>query len=175
MLRAGSFGGYYFRNISSAVTGGTVHVDAWRELPPAWLDGLKADRYAAPRKAPRVNAYGVDCGQDLDAWTASGWIVAQDPFGWFHWYCRFYQGRRTPDDGRQVSRWAKCAGDKGRWKTNLIHKCVLAGAAFDDATVSPVVRQTLQHWAYRLNKTDYDAYAKLVKAGKKTSFISSAT
>jgi hypothetical protein len=37
------------------------------------------------------------------------------------------------------------------------------------------VRQTLQHWAYRLNKTDYDAYAKLVKAGKKTSFISSAT
>jgi hypothetical protein len=24
-------------------------------------------------------------------WEQSGWIVAQDPYGWFQWYCRFYQ------------------------------------------------------------------------------------
>ena len=25
-------------------------------------------------------------------------------YGWFQWYCRFYQGRRTSDDIRQISR-----------------------------------------------------------------------
>jgi len=61
-------------------------------------------------------------------------------------YCKFFQGRRTPDDDRQVSRWNACAGTSGRWKSNLIAKCVAAGKRFDDASVSPVVRQTLQHW-----------------------------
>ena len=37
-------------------------------------------------------------------------------------------------------------GAKGRWKQNLVAKVLRAGAAFDDARVSPVVRQTLQHW-----------------------------
>ena len=38
---------------------------------------------------------------------------------------------------------------------------------------SPFVRQTLAHWAYKLNKPDFDAYAKRVQAGAKTSFIKS--
>ena len=70
-----------------------------------------------------------------------------------------------------MARWAACAGVKGRWKNNLIAKCVAAGAAFDDASVSPVVRQTLQHWGYRLTQADHDAYAAKVRGGKSTSFI----
>lgn len=51
-------------------------------------------------------------------------------------YCRFYLGRRSPDDERQIARWVGVAGAKsGRWKNNLIHKCVAANAAFDDETV----------------------------------------
>jgi len=38
----------------------------------------------------------------LQAWETSGWIVQQDPFGWFQWYCRFYVGRRSLDDDRQI-------------------------------------------------------------------------
>ena len=78
-------------------------------------------------------------------------------------YCRFYLGRRTEDDRRQVDRWKKCAGDKGRWRNNLITKIVRSGCAYDNFAVSPVVRQTLQHWAYKLNKEDFDMYSKEVK------------
>ena len=38
-----------------------------------------------------------------------------------------------------------------------------AGATFADASISPVVRQTLQHWGYQLNKHDYDLGVKRVK------------
>lgn len=35
----------------------------------------------------------VKAGQNQADWEKSGWIAAQDPRGWFHWYCRFYQVR----------------------------------------------------------------------------------
>ena len=76
---------------------------------------------------------------------------------------RFYQGRRTADDDRQIGRWLRCAGRTGRWRNNLISKCVKSNASFDNHTISPVVRQTLQHWGYRLTKEDYEAYAKQMK------------
>ena len=78
-------------------------------------------------------------------------------------YCRFYVGRRTEDDRRQVDRWLRCVGDKGRWRNNLITKIVRAGCVYDNTSVSPVVRQTLQHWGYTLTKEDFDKYAKQVK------------
>ena len=40
-----------------------------------------------------VNTYKVKCGGSLEMWETSGWIVEQDPYGWFMWYCRFYLGR----------------------------------------------------------------------------------
>lgn len=67
------------------------------------------------------------------------------------------------DDARQISRWAKCAGVKGRWRQNLITKVVRSGCGYDNSSVSPVVRQTLQHWGYKLNREDYKEGAKRVK------------
>jgi hypothetical protein len=69
---------------------------------------------------------------------------------------------RTQDDERQISRWYGIAGPKGRWKTHLVKKCVVAGAKYTDDSVSPVVRQTLQHWAYQLTKEDYLAVCERV-------------
>ena len=31
---------------------------------------------------------------------------------------RFYLGRRTADDARQISRWSGVTGEKGRWKVS---------------------------------------------------------
>ena len=58
----------------------------------------------------------------------------------------------------------KCCGPKGRWKSNLIGKCLRDGKSYDDASVSPVVRQTLQHWGYRLTRAHFDAGSARVKA-----------
>lgn len=63
---------------------------------------------------------------------------------------RAWRGTR----GQFFSPWAQ---------NNLIAKVVVAGRAHDDATVSPVVRQTLQHWAYTLNKEDFGAWRRDVK------------
>lgn len=174
IMQAGAFGGYYFRPIASCVTG-RVHVDAWREFPDAWWAGLPpAKRLASHVYNAAVNKYGVSSGQDLRQWEEQGWIAEQDPFGWFQWYCRFYMGRRSEDDPRQISRWSKVAGVKGRWKANLISKVVAAGAAYDDAGVSPVVRQTLLHWAYTLTEKDCEAYTKRLAKGSTAPYVSGA-
>lgn len=76
---------------------------------------------------------------------------------------RFYRGRRSADDERQVGRWLRCAGPTGRWKNNLIMKCYRGGAQYNDPNISPVVRQTLQHWGYRLTEDDYQAKVKQLK------------
>lgn len=163
VLQAGSFGGTYFRPIYSSITK-KHYKDVWQELPEDWLDGLNISKQVASSTyRENVNTYNVKCGGSLEMWESSGWIVTQDPYGWFQWYCRFYQGRRTMDDARQISRWAKCAGVKGRWRQNLITKVVRSGCAYDNFSVSPVVRQTLQHWGYKLTREDHKEGAKRVK------------
>ncbi|XP_010893727.2 uncharacterized protein zgc:113208 [Esox lucius] len=163
VLQAGSFGGTYFRPIFSSVTKQN-YKDEWKELPEDWLNGLNiSTQVASLTYRDSVNTYKVKCGGSLEMWESSGWIVTQDPYGWFQWYCRFYHGRRTKDDERQIGRWAKCAGVKGRWRNNLITKVVRSGCGFDNKTISPVVRQTLQHWGYKLTKEDYEEGAKKVK------------
>lgn len=78
----------------------------------------------------------------------------QDPYGWFQWYCRFYMGRRSDDDERQVGRWLALAGPKGRFKNRLVNMIKERGAEYDDETISPVIRQTLQHWGYQITPED---------------------
>ena len=157
VLQLGSFGGTYFRPIYSSVTKLKYKDEAWKELPSSWLEGLNIRTQVSSSVYDNSkNKYKVKCGASLEEWESSGWMRQQDPYGWFQWYCRFYQGRRTEDDQRQVGRWSKCAGPKGRWKNNLISKCAKAGCGFDNFGISPVVRQTLQHWGYVLTKEDFD-------------------
>jgi len=164
VLQLGSFGGTYFRPIYSSVTKQKYGKEVWQELPTDWLTGLDIrTRVSSSVYDASRNKYKVKCGASLEEWENSGWMHAQDPYGWFQWYCRFYQGRRTQDDERQISRWSKCAGEKGRWKNNLISKIVKAGCAWDNMNISPVVRQTLQHWGYQLTQEDFNKNSKKFK------------
>ena len=63
-------------------------------------------------------------------------------------------GELIDEDKRQIGRWRRLAGKKGRFKTRLINMIKARGAKFDDAKISPVIRQLLQHWGYRLTQKD---------------------
>lgn len=152
VMRAGSFGGTYFRSIVSAVTnvrysGQDVLKDT---CPKEWISGIPLSNLTSMTYRPAVNKYGVKCGGSLGMWESSGWIVDSDPYGWFQWYCRFYQGRRCSDDARQISRWCKSAGPKGRFRSQLCNKILAANTRCDDRTISPVIRQTLLHWGLEI-------------------------
>ena len=63
-------------------------------------------------------------------------------------------GRRTDDDERQIKRWLALTGPKGRFKNRLINMIKKKDSKYDDETISPVIRQTLQHWGYKLTSND---------------------
>lgn len=162
VLRMGSFGGTYFRDIQSDVTGkkhsGKVAI---KEYPKDWFKGITIEKKIISQEYDKnVNTYKVKCGSSLEDWEKNDWIVKQDPYGWFQWYCRFYRGRRTKDDKRQIDRWLKLAGPRGRFRTNLMNKIIKSGKAYNDKSVSPVIRQVLQHWGYKLSKSHFDSYKK---------------
>ena len=155
MFEAGVFGGTYYRPISSGVTRTNLknqheefrHLGWWQNVPESHLSSSECD--------VKRNRYGVKAGSSLKDWESKGWIVPQDPYGWVQWYCRFYAGRRSGDDERQIDRWNKYTGPKsGRWKRNLINKLKAQGAAYDDPDISPVIRQGLLQWAYVLVPDD---------------------
>jgi hypothetical protein len=89
VLQMGSFGGTYFRPITSSVTR-LSYKDVWKELPADWLAGLKINtQVASSTYSKSVNKYNETCGGDLEMWESSGWITSIDPYGWFMWYCRY--------------------------------------------------------------------------------------
>jgi hypothetical protein len=160
IMQAGSFGGTYFRPIVSAVTGETYR-GVHKEFPDDWFEGLSEQRrIVSPTYDASVNQWKVSCGGSLGMWESSGWISFIDPYGWFQWYCRYYLGRRSTDDERQIDRWLKGQGPTGRWRTQLCNKVLQTSAKkFDDPKVSPVIRQTCLHWGYALTERDLKKHA----------------
>ena len=166
MIHAGIFGGCYF-NPSGGKKGvkypkGGIPID-YREYPTEWFKGLSKHKFLSKRYNISTNLYGVKAGQDQQFWEEKGWINPQDPRGWFQWYTRFFLGRRTEDDDRQISRWKGVTGQKGRWKRFLLNKILAANAHLNDITISPVVRQTLLHWAYEVTDKDMEIHLKMTK------------
>ena len=128
MLRLGVFGGKYM-------------TDCRREFPKSWFAHAKL----SPRGAdPACNFFGVDASQPLSEWEHKGWIHHDDPRGWFQWYCRYYIGRRIPEeDRRQI----------GRWKAIQRHaRQVQKHCEPGDLLCRRRQRQALLHWAYDSRK-----------------------
>ena len=155
VFEMGAFGGTYFRPIYSSVTNKNYKSkNVIREFKN-WFTKIDNDKKVTSSNYDKqVNKYKVKCGSSLESWEKSGWISKQDPYGWFQWYCRFYRGRRTKDDRRQIDRWLKLAGPNGRFKKRLINMIKKKGTIYNDYEVSPVIRQVLLHWGYELTPAD---------------------
>tara|TARA_B110000114_G_scaffold22619_1_gene21664 strand:+ start:38 stop:583 length:546 start_codon:yes stop_codon:yes gene_type:complete len=154
VFQLGSFGGTYYRPIKSNITN-KKYKDQHLEYPKNWFNKLDIETQVCSSVCnSKLNFYKVKSGQSLRAWEEAGWIEPQDPYGWFQWYCRFYNGRRDKDDERQIKRWMGVCGPKGRWKNRLINMINDKKTHVNDFTVSPVIRQLLQHWGYRITSKD---------------------
>ena len=87
-----------------------------------------------------VNKYGVQCKTSLRFWKNKGWIHYIDPYGWFQWYFRYWLGRRSVDDKRQIAEW-KIIVTRFKGKLAIIIKD--ANSRFDDSSISPKIKQIL--------------------------------
>jgi hypothetical protein len=123
MLRLGVFGGKYM-------------TDCRDEFPADWF---RHARLSPGRRDPGLNCFGMDASQPLSEWRRKGWIYHEDPRGWFQWYCRYYMGRRCPDDERQIRRWRAMRRHVAQIRRNCRP---------GDLTCRPRQRQALLHWAY---------------------------
>ena len=123
MLKLGVFGGKYMS-------------DCTEEFPVDWFE--KA-RLCSEIHDPKLNYFGVNASQTLAEWRRKGWIYKDDPRGWFQWYCRYYMGRRCPDDERQIKRWKSMSRHIGQITKNCHYL---------DLDCRPRQRQALLNWAY---------------------------
>jgi hypothetical protein len=125
----------------SGIFGGKYMTDTVDEYPKSWFSGAKL----SPRgRDPSLNYFGVDTSQPLSVWREKGWIHADDPRGWFQWYCRYYLGRRLPEeDERQIRRWKAMR----RHVAQIRRHCEPG-----DHWRRPRQRQALLQWAYDSRK-----------------------
>ena len=128
MLELGVFAGKYM-------------TDSRDEFPKSWFVRAKL---SPERRNPKLNCFGIDASQPLSVWRAKGWIHSDDPRGWFQWYCRYYMGRRLPEeDSRQIKRWKAMRRHIAQIRNNCDE---------GDLWCRRRQRQALLHWAYDSRK-----------------------
>jgi len=123
MLRLGVFGGKYM-------------TDCTAEFPISWFKDAKL---CSKTHDPNLNYFGVNASQPLSLWREKGWICDEDPRGWFQWYCRYFMGRRFPDDERQIKRWRAIRRHVAQIRQNCNK---------GDINCRRKQRQALLHWSY---------------------------
>ena len=129
MLKLGVFGGKYM-------------TDCKKEFPKSWFVHAKL---SPKHHDDTLNYFHKHASQPLKVWEEKGWINEEhDPRGWFQWYCRYYMGRRLPEeDALQIKRWKAIK----RHIVQLTKNCRVK-----DFTCRPVQRQAILHWAYDSRK-----------------------
>ncbi len=127
--------------LTLGIFGGKYMTDCKKEFPKNWFAKAKLN----PEKHdPALNFFGVNASQPLSVWRKKGWIHKDDPRGWFQWYCRYYMGRRMPEeDTKQIKRWRAMARHIAQIKNNCKP---------GDTTCRKKQRQAMLHWTYDSRK-----------------------
>lgn len=145
ILRLGAFEGKYLN-------------DSILEFPLEWfVDAIALDKLRPDKPDVNINCFQIKSRQPLFMWEDNGWLPSSkkakgqyvelgnpsqnpDERGWFHWYCRYYMGRRIPSiDAIQIARWNSFRRHAGAIKKNC---------SPSDLTCRPRQRQALLQWAY---------------------------
>ena len=142
VIKEGAFGGTYFRDIYSSVYGKWYN-RSWKEFDE--LNNIDQNYYCSNYDV------SVKCGTSLRFLENKGWINPRDTYGWFQWYFRYWLGRRSLDDERQINRWK---GIVSRFKGKLIKMIKDVNGRIDYYSVSPKIRQILIHWGHELVESD---------------------
>ena len=159
IFKMGSFGGTYWRPIYSSVVKKNMQNRHMKKYPKSWWKGIPTRHLTTDWKNydKKINKYKKKVGTTLEFWEEKQWISEHHPYGWVEWYCDFFQGNRCLDDERQIARWKGVAGPNGRFRKWLVTLITKHNGKYNDFSISPSIRQTLQHWAYVLTKKDYQA------------------
>lgn len=127
--------------LALGVFGGKYMTDCRKEFPADWFAHAKL---CSEKHDKTLNFFGVNASQPLSVWRKNGWIHPADPRGWFQWYCRYYMGRRMPEeDDRQIKRWLAIK----RHITQIKKNCDKG-----DLSCRRRQRQAVLHWAYDARK-----------------------
>ena len=130
-----AFGGTYFRNIYSGVTGKFYKI-SWKEFKE--LKSIDKKYYCSDIYNLNLNFYGIEVGTSLRFWEKKGWINKIYPYGWFQWYFRYWKERRSADDIRQI----------GIWKRIVSRVVGILKKSIGKGKDSLKIRQILLHWCY---------------------------
>ena len=127
IIKEVAFVGTYIRDIYSNINK-KWYKNSWKEF--VQLRNIDAKFYASDYYDVNVNKYGVKCGTSLRLWENKGW------------YFRYWLGRRSKDDKRQVNRWKNIVS---RIRGKLVKMIRNAGRKYDDFSISSKIRQILLH------------------------------
>ena len=163
----GSFGGTYWRPIYSNVT--KRYYSNVHKLYKS-LKNIQDNVMILPYEKYdiNINKYKVKVGTTLEYWELKNWINPLHPYGWIHWYISYYEGNRCEDDKRQISRYNNIGKRFKKRLVNIIlkkyHELVrnnidnieILVSLINDYSISPKIRQTLQHWGQKIALKDFE-------------------
>ena len=138
----------YCRDIYSGING-KWYRKSWKQFGE--LKNIDQKYYCSNYYDVSANKYGVLCRTSLGFWENKGWINHVDPYGWLQWYCRYWLGRKSLDDERQINR---RKGIVSSFKSKLMKMIKDVNGRIDDYSISPKIRQVLLHWGYELVESD---------------------